>query len=88
MSAYVLDAAVATAIDRDDVAEGARQVDALASLAARAHLHRSRLGDRSALATARLLAASIDNPDLRACSTANPSPDRRRVLRHVSAVSR
>jgi DNA-binding SARP family transcriptional activator len=73
VSAYVLDAAVATALDRDDVAEGARQVDALASLAARggmrelvvrAHLHRSRLGDRSALATARLLAAGIDNPAL------------------------
>jgi DNA-binding SARP family transcriptional activator len=73
VSAYVLDAVVATALDRDDVAEGARQVDALASLAARgdmrelvvrAHLHRSRLGDRSALATARLLAAGIDNPAL------------------------
>jgi hypothetical protein len=30
----------------------------------RAHLHRSRLGDPSALATARLLAADIDNPAL------------------------
>jgi hypothetical protein len=32
-------------------------------LVVRAHLHRSRLGDPSALATARL-AASIDNPAL------------------------
>ena len=56
-----------------DEAEAARLVDALASLAARgdmrelvvrAHLHRSRLGDPSALATARLLAAAIDNPAL------------------------
>jgi tetratricopeptide (TPR) repeat protein len=73
VSAYVLDAAIATALDHDDVAEGARLVDALASLAARgdmrelvvrAHLHRGRLGDTSALATARLLAAGIDNPAL------------------------
>jgi hypothetical protein len=56
-----------------DEAEAGRLVDALASLAARgdmrelvvrAHLHRSRLGDPSALATARLLAAGIDNPAL------------------------
>ena len=33
-----------------------------ASWVVRAHLHRSRLGDPSALATARLLASSIDNP--------------------------
>ena len=54
-------------------AEARRLVDALASLAARgdmrelvvrAHLHRSHLGDPSALATARLLAANIDNPAL------------------------
>ena len=33
-------------------------------LVVRAHLHRSRLGDPSALATARMLAADIDNPVL------------------------
>ena len=73
VSAYVLDAVVGAALDRDDLAEGARLADALASLAARcdmrelvvrAHLHRGRLGDSSALATARLLAAGIDNPAL------------------------
>ena len=73
VSAHVLDAAAGTALDRDDVAEGGRLVGALASLAARgdmrelvvrAHLHRSRLGDGSALATARLLADGIDNPAL------------------------
>ena len=54
-------------------AEAARLVDALATLAARgdmrelvvrAQIHRSRLGDPSALATARLLATDIDNPAL------------------------
>ena len=35
-------------------------------LAARAHLHRARLGDPSALTAARVLAASIDNPVLAA----------------------
>jgi hypothetical protein len=73
VAAHVLDAAVAAALDRHDEAEATRQVDALAALAARgdmrelvvrAHLHRSRLGDPSALATARLLAAGIDNPAL------------------------
>jgi hypothetical protein len=33
-------------------------------LVVRAHLHRSHLGDPSALAAARLLAANIDNPAL------------------------
>jgi tetratricopeptide (TPR) repeat protein len=70
VSAYVLDAVVGAALDDHDEAEAARLVDALASLAARgdmrelvvrAHLHRSRLGDPSALATARLLATDIDN---------------------------
>jgi hypothetical protein len=35
-------------------------------LVVRAHLHRSRLGDPAALATAWLLAAGIDNPALAA----------------------
>jgi DNA-binding SARP family transcriptional activator len=73
VSAHVLDAAVGTALDLDDQAEAARLNDALAAVAARggmrelvvrAHLHRGRLGDASALATARLLAAGIDNPAL------------------------
>ena len=73
MSAHVLDAVVGAALDRDDQPEAARLVDALASLAARgemrelvvrAHLHRGRRGDDSALASARLLAAGIDNPAL------------------------
>jgi hypothetical protein len=33
-------------------------------LVVRAHLHRSRLGDPTALASARLLGAAIDNPAL------------------------
>jgi DNA-binding SARP family transcriptional activator len=75
VSAHVLDTVVSVALDSHHEAEAARLVDALASLAARggmrelvvrAHLHRSRLGDRSALATARLLAAGVDNPALAA----------------------
>jgi hypothetical protein len=55
------------------VGRGRRPVATLASLAARgdlrelvvrAQLHRSRLGDPAALASARLLAAGIDNPAL------------------------
>jgi DNA-binding SARP family transcriptional activator len=85
VSAYVLDATVAAALDRDDVAEGARLVDALASLAARgdmrelvvrAHLHRGRLCDPSALATARLLAAGIDNPALTPLLDGQPAASR------------
>jgi hypothetical protein len=70
---HVLDAMVATAIDRHDHARAGRLADGLAALAARggmrelvvrAHLHRSHLGDPTALASARLLAGSIDNPAL------------------------
>jgi DNA-binding SARP family transcriptional activator len=73
VSAHVLDAVVGLAIDHGEEAEAARLADALASLAARgdmrelvvrAHLHRSRLGDPSALTTAGVLAADIDNPAL------------------------
>jgi DNA-binding SARP family transcriptional activator len=70
---YVLDAAITSALDRGDE-NGARPlVASLASLAARcdlrelvvrAHLHRYRLGDSTALASARLLGANIDNPAL------------------------
>jgi DNA-binding SARP family transcriptional activator len=74
MHAYVLDAAVTTALDRDDVDLARPLTDTLASLAARgdmrelvvrAHVHRHRLGDRRALASARMLSADIDNPALR-----------------------
>jgi hypothetical protein len=34
----------------------------MCELVVRAHLHRSRLGDRTALAAARLLGRDIDNP--------------------------
>lgn len=70
---YVLDAAAGAALDRDDEAQAAPLVNALSALAARcdmreltvrAQVHRGRLGDPSALATARLLAADIDNPRL------------------------
>jgi tetratricopeptide (TPR) repeat protein len=70
---YVLDAAVGTALDRDDPARAKPLLGALAALAARcdmrelvvrAHLHRGRLGDRTAFAAARLLADDIDNPAL------------------------
>ena len=70
---YVLDAAVTAALDRDDDERARPLVTALASLAARcdmrelvvrAQIHRGRLGDPSAVASARLLAADIDNPVL------------------------
>jgi hypothetical protein len=70
---YVLDAATRAAIDRDEPARAKRLAAALGALAARcdmrelvvrAHVHRSRLGDRTALAAARMLAADIDNPAL------------------------
>ncbi|HEV3496434.1 MAG TPA: SARP family transcriptional regulator, partial [Actinomycetes bacterium] len=73
VSAHVLDAVITLAIDHGKEAEATRLTDALASLAARgdmrelvvrAHLHRSRLGDPSALTTARMLATDIDNPAL------------------------
>ncbi len=71
--AYALDATVTTALDHHDEDRARAFVGTLASLAARcdmrefvvrSHLHRSRLGDQSALASARLLGADIDNPAL------------------------
>ncbi|MBA2414439.1 MAG: SARP family transcriptional regulator [Geodermatophilaceae bacterium] len=71
--AHVLDAVISTALDDDDPDRARPLVVTLASLAARcdmlelvvrAHLHRSRLGDQTALASARLLGAHIDNPVL------------------------
>ena len=73
MHGHVLDAAISNALDNGG-AEGAMPLVAnLATLAARAemrelvvraHLHRHRLGDGSALAAARLLGADIANPVL------------------------
>ncbi len=71
--AYVLDTTTQLAIDRGDRRAATRAVDELALLAARcdmrefvvrAHLHRARLGDTTALAAGRLLAAEVDNPAL------------------------
>jgi hypothetical protein len=64
---------ITTALDHDDTDRARPLVTSLGSLAARcdmrelvvrAHLHRSRLGDQTALASARLLGANIDNPVL------------------------
>ncbi|HYN95214.1 MAG TPA: tetratricopeptide repeat protein [Pilimelia sp.] len=72
---HVLDAAITTALDHGDNDRARPLVVTLAELAARcdlgelvvrAHLHRGRLGDRTALASARLLGAGIDNPALTA----------------------
>jgi hypothetical protein len=71
--AHVLDTMIGTAIDRGDRDRAGPVISTLATLAARcdmrelvvrAHLHRSRLGDRAALGCARLLGAEIDNPAL------------------------
>jgi hypothetical protein len=73
LRASVGDHAKATALDQHDHGQAGRLADTLAALAAcggmrelvvRAHLHRNRLGDPTALASARLLAATIDNPAL------------------------
>ncbi|TCM44475.1 BTAD domain-containing putative transcriptional regulator [Kribbella sp. VKM Ac-2568] len=73
--AHVLDAAITTALDRDDDVRAKPLVTQLAALAARcdmrelvvrAKLHQARLGDEQAAGSARLLAAGIDNPALTA----------------------
>jgi DNA-binding SARP family transcriptional activator len=70
---YVLDTIAADAIDRGDHDRARTVTTTLSSLAARsemrelvvrAQLHRHRLGDGTALAAARTLAADIDNPAL------------------------
>jgi hypothetical protein len=61
---------VAVALDQRDHSAAGRLADTLAArggmreLVVRAHLHRGRLGDPTALASARLLGAAIDNPAL------------------------
>jgi DNA-binding SARP family transcriptional activator len=73
MHAYIMDTAVTTALDADDPDRARPLVASVSALAARcdmrelvvrAHLHRYRLGDGTALVSARLLAAEIDNPAL------------------------
>jgi tetratricopeptide (TPR) repeat protein len=82
--AHVLDTMIATALERDEPGRAGPLVATLATLAARcdmrefvvrAHLHRSRLGDSSALASARLLSTDIDNPALTPL-LADPTPAR------------
>jgi hypothetical protein len=71
---YTLDVLCETAVEHG-LPEASAWIDALTALAgrtgmrelaARAHAHRARLGDPSALTAARVLAASIDNPVLSA----------------------
>ncbi|TCO50484.1 DNA-binding SARP family transcriptional activator [Kribbella antiqua] len=71
--AYVLDAAVATAIAHDDHERATGLANRMSSLAARcdmremqvrAQLHLGHLGDRRAAASARSLSTDIDNPAL------------------------
>jgi tetratricopeptide (TPR) repeat protein len=73
MYGYVLDAAVSTALNRDDTAVSRPLAATLAALAAhsghrellaRAQLHLYRLGDEAALASAQILSNQIDNPAL------------------------
>jgi DNA-binding SARP family transcriptional activator len=73
--AHALDARITAALDRDDIATAAPLINTLATLAARcdmrelvvrAHLHRARMGDSEAGASAALLSADIDNPALAA----------------------
>jgi DNA-binding SARP family transcriptional activator len=82
---YVLDAAAGHALDRGDPDRARPIVTALAALAARcdmrelvvrAQLHRARLGDPTALSSARLLAVDIDNPALSLLTLPPPSPPR------------
>jgi hypothetical protein len=82
LHAYVLDAMITAALARGTHDHARPLVTRLASLAARcdmrefvvrSHLHRHHLGDPAALASARLLAADIDNPALLPLLDARPS---------------
>ncbi|MDQ4037323.1 MAG: SARP family transcriptional regulator [Actinomycetota bacterium] len=85
--AHVLDAVISTALDQGEHNRAETLVVTLAALAARcdmrelvvrAQLHRYRLGDQAALASARLLGADIDNPAL---AELLGSPEMTRLLR-------
>jgi tetratricopeptide (TPR) repeat protein len=80
--AHVLDAMVATALDRDDVERARPWAMTLSALAARcelkelvvrAHLHRGRMGDPAAAASAAALAKDIDNPALATLVAGGPA---------------
>jgi DNA-binding SARP family transcriptional activator len=71
--AHVLDTLISTLLDRGDPDRAAPVIASLARLSARcdmreliarAHLHRHRLGDRTALPAAEVLAREVDNPAL------------------------
>jgi DNA-binding SARP family transcriptional activator len=71
--AHVIDTLIGTYLDRGDRDRAAPIIASLARLSARcdmrelvarAHLHRHRIGDRTALPAAELLAREIDNPAL------------------------
>ncbi|MBC6457836.1 tetratricopeptide repeat protein [Actinomadura sp. HBU206391] len=95
--AHVLDSAITVSLDHDEPDRARPLVATLASLAARcdmrelvvrAHLHRFRLGDESALASARLLGADIDNPALsRLLAGSEPTPDNSDDALPYSAIS-
>lgn len=79
---HVLNTLISTALDRDDRDAAAPLVETLGALAARcdmrelvvrAYLHRHRLGDPTALGSARVLGAHIDNAALRTL-LADPEP--------------
>ncbi|HVL85078.1 MAG TPA: tetratricopeptide repeat protein [Pseudonocardia sp.] len=81
--AHVLDTMIAAALDRDDRQAATPLIASLGALAARcdmrelvvrAELHRSRLGDPTALASARLLGADVDNPVLAGMLAGPPHP--------------
>ncbi|WP_158564214.1 AfsR/SARP family transcriptional regulator [Jiangella anatolica] len=87
MQAHVLDTSIGAALDRGDADRARPLLATLSAVAARggmrelvvrAQLHRHRLGDGGALATARVLAADVDNPALTALLD---DPDRPKVAR-------
>ncbi|WP_053204437.1 BTAD domain-containing putative transcriptional regulator [Jiangella muralis] len=87
MQGHVLDTAIDAALERGDDDLARPLVTSLGTLAARdgmrelvvrAQLHRHRLGDGGALATARVLAADVDNPVL---TVLIDDPDRPKVTR-------
>ncbi|WP_162605915.1 AfsR/SARP family transcriptional regulator [Jiangella aurantiaca] len=87
MQGHILDTAIDSALDRGDEGRARPLVATLGALAARgdmrelvvrAQVHRHRLGDGGALATARVLAADVDNPALLALID---DPDRPKVAR-------
>ncbi|MEO3809240.1 BTAD domain-containing putative transcriptional regulator [Sphaerisporangium sp. B11E5] len=82
LHAHVLDTVITALLKQGDPEAARPLVATLSSLAARcdmrelivrAHVHRGHLGDPTALASARLLAAGIDNPALRPLLAGTPA---------------